>query len=282
MKDDFLYKNRPPVRKEFAQELKHHLKKRYPSPAFTRNWNIPSNIRWSWGLTLLSFLLVFSALMMFSGEVRADVVRWLQNVAGFQVEHQNTPPIIGQGEEIYSPNNQEIDRTSVSTFESKSTVTPLPITPTTYIVPTVAPEILLQNMPFDFDLPRFVSEGFVLNDSAAFANSSNWVLLTWSKTNDEVTMLVERTYTGYYLPAGPDNAEEVNVNGQPALLIRGWWDPDHNWDPTRKLELHWQHKERYYRLIYTQRSMSRWEIEPISTDIQSVMNDLIRMAESIP
>ena len=95
-------------------------------------------------------------------------------------------------------------------------------------------------------------------------------------------MLVERTYTGYYLQAGPDNSEEVNVNGQPALLIRGWWDPDHNWDPTRKLELHWQHKERYYRLIYTQRSISRWEIVPISTDIQSVVNDLIRMAESIP
>jgi len=137
-------------------------------------------------------------------------------------------------------------------------------------------------MPFAFGLPRFVPQGFELQDSAAFANSRDWVLLLWSSDNAEIAMLVERTYTGYYLPAGVDSAEEVQVNGQPALLIRGWWDGNHTWDPARKLELHWQKGDRYYRLIYTQRSLSRWEIEPIKTDIDVVIQELIQMAESIP
>jgi len=137
-------------------------------------------------------------------------------------------------------------------------------------------------MPFAFELPKFVPEGFELKDSAAFANSRDWVLLLWSSDNAEIAMLVERTYTGYYLPAGLGSAEEVQVSGQPALLIRGWWDENHEWDPTRKLELHWQKGDRYYRLIYTQRSISRWEIEPITSDIDGIIRELTRMAESIP
>lgn len=143
-------------------------------------------------------------------------------------------------------------------------------------------EQLLLDMPFAFELPKFVPEGFELKDSAAFANSRDWVLLLWSSDNAEIAMLVERTYTGYYLPAGLGSAEEVQVSGQPALLIRGWWDENHEWDPTRKLELHWQKGDRYYRLIYTQRSISRWEIEPITSDIDGIIRELTRMAESIP
>jgi hypothetical protein len=282
MNDDFLYNNRPPVRKAFAQELKQRLNKNYPFHGRTRRWTYPINLRWSWGMTLLAFLLISSALLVFSSEVRADVVNWIQSIAGFQVEHRDTPPSIGQGEMPSSLNGQNDNHDNTPAADASPTATITKAAPTEYFVPTIAPETLLQNMPFEFELPRYVPEGFVLNDSAAFANSSDWVLLMWSKNNAEITMLVERRYTGYYLPAGPDNAEEVQVNRQPALLIRGWWNSEHNWDLTRKLELHWQHNDRYYRLIYTQRSVTRWEIEPISTDIQSVMDDLIRMAESIP
>lgn len=46
-------------------------------------------------------------------------------------------------------------------------------------------------------------------------------------------MLVECSYTGYHLPAGAGSAEGVQAGGQSALLIRGWRDENHEWDPTR-------------------------------------------------
>lgn len=282
MNDDFLYRNRPPVRKEFVQALKQRLMKEYPDSFHMRKRKNSGKIKRSWGMAFLTILLFFSFLFIFPNEVRANVMNWIQSVAGFQVEHLDTPPTIGEGEVLNSSNDQKADHNNLPVTDSTPTATVMQVTPTVYVVPTVSSETLLQNLPFAFELPRFVPEGFVLNDSAAFANSSDWVLLTWNKTNAEVALLVERTYTGYYLPAGPEKAEEVQVNEQPALLIRGWWDPEQNWDPIRKVELHWQHNERYYRLIYTQRSKTRWEIEPITSDIQNVVEDLIRMAESIP
>jgi hypothetical protein len=267
MNDDFLYRIRPPLREAFAEELKQKLNRKYPDEKYAIETTRAGLFRWVWKPALLFILVALLLSFSFSGRVRADVVEWIRNIAGFQVQERFVPPVDDSGEPgALAKPTEEMTEAS----------------PTVYAVPTRSVEDLLRDMPFTFGLPKDVPEGFELQDNAAFANSKDWVMLVWSKENAEIAMLVERTYTGYYLPAGPDSAEEVQVDGAPALLIRGWWDENHLWDPGRRLELHWQKDERYYRLIYTQRSSSHWSIESIPGDIDGIVQELIKMAESVP
>lgn len=272
MKDDFLYKSRPTLRKEFADNLYRQLSRKYPTTDVPRRKGVFSVMHkpliWKFALTT-SLILIVLALVM-PTTVRAQVVQWITTVAGFQVEERSKSPITDSSEVQSTP--------SVPAYISTSP----DITPTVVNYPTINPQTLIANSPFAFGLPLYIPESFTLAENAAIANSNSWVSLTWSSKNAEIMMLVEKQYAGYPLPAGVDGAEEIQINGKPALLIRGWWDENHKWDMTRCLELHWMVQDLHYRLVYSQRSVPQWEIEPISGDANKILKDLISMAESVP
>ncbi|MFZ5910214.1 MAG: hypothetical protein ACOYYU_09390 [Chloroflexota bacterium] len=271
MKDDFLYQSRPPLRKEFADNLYRQLSNKYPDVNTSRKGAfIIMNRQWAWKFALTASLIIISLALVMPFDVRAQVIRWVKSVAGFQVEERSESPITDSGE------------AQATSLVPAYDTTPLYVTPTVVNYPTINPQALFANAPFKFGLPQYIPEGFTLDENAAIATSDSWVSLTWSSQNAEIMMLVEKQYLGYPLPTGMNGAEEIQVNGKPALLIRGWWDENHKWDPTRGFELHWMIQDIHYRLIYSQRSVPRWEIEPISGDADKILKDLISMAESVP
>jgi hypothetical protein len=94
-------------------------------------------------------------------------------------------------------------------------------------------------------------------------------------------MLVEREYTGYNIPAGENSSEEIKINGQPALLVRGFWHAQ-QWDPRRGIAIGWSKDGHFYRLTYYEREPSHNEIVPIEGDMEAKIAVLVRMAESVP
>jgi hypothetical protein len=273
MNDDFFYQIRPPVRSEFSKGLK----KRLFSPYSERQSNIHNffevKLRRAWQFGFLFVVLITALSFTYSENVRANVDYLIRVIAGFRVEERFISPIFGLGENASDQLGSGIVETT-GELNSDS--------PAVSSIPTQSVTDILKEMPFSFELPEYIPEGFVLNDNAAYANSRDWVMLVWDSENAEITMVVERNYAGYDLPTGVDSSEQIQIHGQPALLIHGWWDENHVWDSTRRLEIHWEQDGHYYRLNYTQRSLNRWSIEPITGDIAEIEKELTQVAESIP
>ncbi len=125
----------------------------------------------------------------------------------------------------------------------------------------------------------WVPEGYVLDQNVGVTKS--WVSMDWNNSNkSEIEMLVEQEYTGYNLPAGEGSSEEIKINGQSALLIRGFWH-DGQWDPGRGIMIGWVKEGHFYRLNYYEREPSHNEIKPIEGDMEVIIKELIRMAESV-
>lgn len=271
MNDDFFYKNRPPLRKEFADHLYRQLSRKYPNIDVPRKGVFFAMHKLlNCKFALIASLMLITLMLVMPTDVRAQVIQWIKIVAGFQVVEQSEPPITNSGEVQVTP------------LVSAYTPTLPAITPTVANYPTINPQTLFDNSPFVIGLPQYIPEGFALDENAAIAKSNSWVSLVWSSQNAEIMMLVEKQHPDYALPTGTDGAEEIQVNGKPALLIRGWWDENHTWDSTRGFELHWMIEDLHYRLVYSQRSVPRWKIEPISGDADKILKDLISMAESVP
>ncbi len=273
MKDDFLYKNRPPVRPEYATQLYQRLSQQYPDSRLEKKGAFNKmNGRRMWIYALVTLALVVAAVFATAGEVRASVIDLIKSVAGFNVVESNESPLKDFGE-----NAATADKTALP---GQAQDTPMAVS--TVIIPTLSLDDVLQNPPFEFSLPQYVPAGFTLTGDAAVANSGEWVSLTFANLDDaEIWMLVEESYTGYQLPAGIDSTEEVSVKGQPALLIRGGWNASHQWDERYGMELHWQQNGRYYRLIWSQRAPATRALQPISGDLEQVERELLQMAESV-
>ena len=94
-------------------------------------------------------------------------------------------------------------------------------------------------------------------------------------------MLVERQYTGYNIPAGEDSSREIRIDGQAALLVTGFWDGEHRWDPKRGIMLGWVKNGHFYRLTYSEREPLHNTIKPIEGDLDLIIADLVKMAESV-
>ena len=72
---------------------------------------------------------------------------------------------------------------------------------------------------------------------------------------------------------GMDSAEQISINGQPALLIHGWWDINGKWNQNfGVLQLYW-HKGGLLYSLTTQNPIIA--IKVLSEE------ELIRIAESI-
>lgn len=249
MDDKFLYQNQPVVRQEFAENLYRRIsnqKGTIMKTSFSFAWKVAIAVMFLLGLTLT-----------FSGSARAAVMDWIKNIAGFNVAETRVSPLQNLGE------NEPVATTIVQ------------VTPTVFPVATQSVPETLANMPFAFSLPAYVPEGYKLSDDVGIANSKAWVALRWEKADgSEIQMLVQQEYTGFNIPAGVDSAEEIQVNGQKALLIRGWWDENHVWDKTKKvLQVHWIKEQRYYMLEF-------WNM-PTDSDLETLRQTLVKMAESV-
>lgn len=271
MNDQFLYDCRPPVRQEFKESLYGRLDDLSKETYFPMK-GLHMTMRHNLAL-IIPVILIASLGILYSltGDVRAEVDKVIRNIAGFFVNETAVSPISEDIQAIH------ISASEIPTMEAQKTMTPYWVD-----IPAYSVKEVIQNPPFDFSLPAYIPEGFELESDAAIALSKSWVSLGWvGDRNTEIEMLVEREYTGYSLPAGVDSAEEVEVNGQPAMLVRGGWTGDAGWQADYGMEVHWQKGGRYYRLIWHQRSPEHNQISVITTDLATVQKELIRMAESV-
>lgn len=205
--------------------------------------------RFQWKTALLFALVLITLVFAVSEPARAIVLEWIKIVAGFRVEETAVSPLIGYEEGI--------------------------VQATEYAIPTMKVPDALANHPFPFNLPAWTPDGYALDENMAIANSKAWVMLNWvNPDGGGIFMLVEKEQPQYNLPAGEESSEEIQINGQPALLIRGDWASAEQWDPTRAVTIYWEKNGLFYRLGYRENQSIQ--------DMDAVILQLVQMAESVP
>ena len=129
-------------------------------------------------------------------------------------------------------------------------------------------------LPFTIDLPTWVPEGYVLEETVTFVHFEDGVERIFIQWRAPQKALLELEIEN--LPpeeskwlVGQESIEEVLVDGEPAALVRGGWHADtKQWENPEILHLYIPHKGQTY--IFS--SMEK--------DIP--VDELIRMAESLP
>jgi len=288
MNDDFLYKCRLPVRKAFADSLSQRLQTLDANQHFQQKGAIPMKMKhtvmktsvWKFALATFILLTALAFTFAFSEPVRAKTLEFIREIAGFSVEERSESPMKALDQNETTPT--QVAAINPITDPGSTMPSLTQVEPTVYTIPTVSVTDLIKNPPFQFDLPTWVPDGYILNESAGIAISKNWVSLVWSDTNiREIELLIEREYSGYSIPAGENSSEEIKINGAPALLIRGFWDAQHQWDPKRGISLDWEKDGHHYRLNYSERGTAHHEIVPIKGDMDKIIEELVKIAESI-
>jgi hypothetical protein len=238
MDDKFLYQQRPPVRASFAENLYQRLSNR--SVSKSQRVKRSSALMWKFALAAI---LGLSLLFALSGPARADVLELIRRIGGFDVEEVEMAPTFGPNPTVYS-------------------YTPQPM-----------PDAL-QGLPFSFAMPAYIPDGYTLSNDVVVAQSKSWVSLRWAnKSGQEIDLLVQQDWD-LGLPAGPGAAEEIQIDREPAMLLRGGWGPNGEWDAKKNtLQLYWRHGN----LIYT---FEFWNLPP-NSDQDVYVQELIRVAESI-
>ena len=238
MDDKFLYQNRPPVRSGFGENLYARISSPHPRRE-TQKTILKFALRFA-ALTLLLFAVLFT----FSQPVRAGVLNWIRQIAGFEI--------------------REID--SLPTVENDSV----------HIRPGIRDSLadILDDLPYTLELPAYIPEGFLFEDKVDLVKTS--VFMRWmNEGGDEILMLVDTDHGQQYV-MGTDAAQEIQVNGQPALLFQGYYDKEHNWDPDLQMINVVQRKDDLiYWLIYNQNSDNEF-------DDTAFKDELIQMIASIP
>ena len=235
MDDKFLYENRPPVRPGFGQTLYARISKELPA-------------RKGFGMTKfvlrlgLASLILLGALLTVSQPVRAAVLQWIKQVAGFEVSETDSLELSGEA-------------ISVTREERDSLAN-------------------LKDLPFEFARPAYVPDGFIFEDRVEVQADS--VFMRWLHANgDEILMQVDTDHGQRYL-TGTDAAQEIEVDGQPAMFVPGGYDLNGNWDPAWKMLNLIQRKDNLiYWLIY----VGDLEAE---FDADIARAELVQMMGSIP
>jgi len=240
MDDKFLYQNRPPVRQGFRESL-------YARIANNTVQKKAPNKVFKFALRFaLACLFVFGLLFTFSEPVRANFLDWITKyIAGFEV--------------------QEVDNLHELPGYDEGTSFVLDHNSLTYA---------LKDLPFEFSIPAHVPDGYVLVDKIEFDDSS--VFLSWVNQDKEgIFMMVSRTNIPFAM-IGTNSEEEIQINGQPALLVRGSYNTHDEWDPSLKRLSMYLIKDGLSYLI------SNNLFPLITMDMDTLEKELIRMAESIP
>ena len=272
MNDKFLYKNRPDINQNFTARLYQRLTVSYPEKEDTLNNKKHSQVfKWQYALTV--FLITAGLLVTFSAPVRAKALALIRMVAGFNIQEQSESPLkdlsMGENESGNMPDSGADNPAAVM------------IEPTVYPVQTEQLPEALKNPPFPFGLPTWTPEGYTMDQTVGISNSNSWVMMGWNNPDlSEIELMVEKEYTGYNIPAGENSTEEITINGSPAVLVRGFWDKNHQWDSSLGIVIGWKLDDHFYRLTYSQREPLHNEITSID-DLDSKIYELTQMAESV-
>jgi hypothetical protein len=241
MDDKFLYQNRPPVRQGFSERLYAHIssvtsQKKVSTKAFA------FALRFA-----LASLFVFVLLFIFSEPVRAGVLNWIKYIAGYEVHEMDSLS------EIMGPN-------APSYFLRRNSLV-----------------YALKDLPFEFAIPAYTPDGYVLVDKLEFDDTS--VYLSWINQNDERIFMIVSQASAEFGPGtiiGPNSAEEIHINGRPAMLVHGSYDLHNEWDPNfKRLSIYLIKDGLSYMISNSPHS-------PNTTGMEDFEKELVRMASSIP
>lgn len=193
-----------------------------------------------------ALLLVFGMLVLFSSTARADVLRFIENVAGLRFEVASNYP--GTGEEII------IDSDPVSLEEAQS------------------------RFESPIALPTYVPQGYGRNANVIFHAFSNQPVLTviWENHEKGSSILLDiqncspQLVGSCELIVGENALEEITLNGKPAVAVHGAWNYDtQQYDTSTTTAIQWAYDQS---TIYTLTSGNK----------NLSLEELIKMAESIP
>jgi hypothetical protein len=129
-------------------------------------------------------------------------------------------------------------------------------------------------LPFTIDLPAWVPEGYVLEETVTFVHFEDGVERIFIQWRAPQKALLELEIEN--LPpeeskwfVGLESIEEVLVDGEPAAMVRGGWHADtKQWENPEILHLYIPHKGQTYIFSSMEKDIS--------------VDELIRMAESLP
>lgn len=144
---------------------------------------------------------------------------------------------------------------------------------------TVAPsdEMSLEEaravLPFNIDLPAWVPEGYMLEETVRimyFDDSVGRVFIRWRAPRASLELeIVDLPRGDSRWLVGPGSIREVLVNGEPAALVRGGWRSEtKRWDNPAILHLYVTHEGQTY------------VFSAMETHIS--VDELIRVAELLP
>jgi hypothetical protein len=188
-------------------------------------------------------LILFAALFTFSEPARAGIVELIRIIAGFEVEEMDALPASEGG---YAPKHTSL----------------------TY---------LLQEISFEFALPAYIPDGYTLIDRVYY--DENIVFLDYLNDDRDLIYYSVQNTMEPLIVTGFDSAEEIQINGQPALLIRGAF-VDGVWDyALNGIIIYFKQDGLTYKLGQFPSFFRTGEHEK-ETDLS--LDELIRMAESIP
>lgn len=130
-------------------------------------------------------------------------------------------------------------------------------------------------LPLEINLPAWVPEEYILEDRVyvtQFSEGYTDVYLNWVKPGERKLTLHISSVTNdqpMSMIIGANSAEEVQVNGQPAALVRGGWSADSKqWEENGSLSIYWRLDGETYFLMAGEDDLT--------------VEELIRIAESIP
>jgi hypothetical protein len=247
MNDDFIYKALPKVNQDFAESLYARISVSRGSSSQQRMnllKRIPSRLQIALIILSVLILVAWSQMRLWIRYVPIGDL-WLVEFSDLQpgIEVQTVQPI------------------------------PTPGQPPTAIIDG---EIIMLLPSFEYSSPDWIPDGFsptrIPGPGYAYEDSIGM----WSNANQETIRLFAVPKTGGARPyAPPGMYEEVDINGQPAILIFGRLAPNSSenpqaprqWDETLGLQLSWSLEDG----IYTLETLGPY----VSAD------DLIRMAESV-
>lgn len=237
MDDNFLYQNRPPVRSGFGERLYSRI-----SDLPLQKRNAGNVLRFALRSVVVSTIL-FTVLFSVSQPVRASVLHWLKDVAGFVIEERDSMPA-GIDTVLVPPDYRGNSMDEV-----------------------------IDHLPYELSMPSYMPDGFIFEDKVDVKDAS--VFMSWKNPDgDEILMLVDTDHGQRYL-TGTDAGQEIQVNGQPALLVQGNYDANGNWDSEQKMmNLIQRRDEVIYWFIYVGDSEGGF-------DNGAVQEELVRMMGSL-
>lgn len=251
MNDDFIYKALPEVRRDFAESL--YARISVQPPSITQQRRVPGlrKLRWSQVAVLILVLLLLVAW--------SQIRLWIRYVP------------IGDLWLV------EFSLTQPATDVQMSEKIPTPGQFPTLIINEGTDSILVYKYPIMVYLsPDWIPEGFSAAEIPGPGYSYEESVGMWSNDAGETIRLFMVPQEGGARPyAPPGMYKEVQIEGQPAILIFGRLAPNpaenpqaqRKWDKTLGLQLTWKVKGS----IYTLETLGQYVSE----------EDLIRMAESM-